>query len=149
MSVAKEREFGLLFDQSKVVYSNAHQDMKEHWDVQVDGVKFDVKAMKRISRSDSSPTNLYNFLELKNVRGNPGWLYGKADAVAFETENKWILVKLKDLQELAATKVQKIYVKKSKDSLYKLYRRFERLDLVTMVHSMDLVEISYDIICKK
>ena len=53
-----------------------------------------------------------------------------------------------DLQKLVKDKVQKEWVSSSKECLYKLYRRKGRKDTVTMVHNMDLVEISYKIINK-
>lgn len=148
MSVEKEKEFADLFKNHEVKFSTRQQDMFEHWDVKVAGIKFDVKAMKRINRSDENPTNLFNFIEIKNVRGNKGWAYGDADAFAFETKNKWLLVKKEALQKLIDEKVTHEKVDKSYKSLYKLYTRFGRQDVVTMVHSMDLVEIAYKIINK-
>jgi hypothetical protein len=148
MSVEKEKEFASLFKGCNIVYPTREQDMFEHWDVEVQGLKFDVKAMKRINRSDDQPTNLFNFIELKNVRGNTGWAYGKADAFAFETKNKWLLVKKEDLQRLIQEKVSNIQVDRSFKALYKKYTRPGRQDVVTMVHNMDLVEIAYKIISK-
>lgn len=145
---SKELEFADLFPRENLKFPTREQDMFEHWDIEVDGVKFDVKAMKKISRRDSAPTNLFNYIEIKNVHGNKGWAYGDADAFAFETELKWILVKKEDLQKLVKDKVKKEWVSSSKECLYKLYRRKGRKDIITMVHNMDLVEISYEIINK-
>lgn len=148
MSKLKEKEFADLFPRSILVYPSREQDMFEHWDICIDGVKYDVKAMKKISRGDDLPTNIFNFLEIKNVRGNKGWVYGDADAFAFETHNKWIIVLKEDLQNLIKTKVKKVWVNKSSDCLYKLYRRSGRKDCITMVHNMDLVEVSHTLISK-
>lgn len=148
MSVEKEKEFARLFKNCTIIYPTIEQDMFDHWDLEIDGVKFDVKAMKKINRRDEEPTNLFNFVELKNVKGKIGWLYGEADAFAFETKNKWLLVKKDDLQNLVLEKVTSERVTKSHQSLYKIYTRFGKKDEVTMVHNMDLVEIAYKIINK-
>ena len=149
MSKHKETEFADLFPKEYIRYPSKEQDMFEHWDIEVQGIKFDVKALKKINRRDSDTTNLFNFLEIKNVRGNTGWAYGDADAFAFETQNKWILVYKKDIQSLISEKVQKEWVKKSSECLYKLYRRAGRKDCITMVHNMDLVERSFKILSKE
>lgn len=149
MSKYKETEFADLFPKENLRYPSKEQDMFEHWDIEVQGIKFDVKALKKINRRDSDTTNLFNFLEIKNVRGNAGWVYGEADAFAFETQNKWILVYKKDIQSLISEKVQKEWVQKSSECLYKLYRRAGRKDCITMVHNMDLVERSFKILSKE
>lgn len=113
MSRDKEREFADMFPKETLKYPTKQQDMFEHWDVEVQGIKIDVKAMKRINRRDDSPTNLFNFIEIKNVRGNLGWAYGNADAFAFETEKKWIIVLKKDLHKLISEKVQREWVDRS------------------------------------
>lgn len=145
----KEIEFASLFPTSKIKYASKEEDMFGHWDLEIDGIRIDVKAMKKVSRKDSVPTNLFNFLEIKNVRGDKGWVYGDAHAFAFETLNKWIIVLKEDLQKLISEKVSKEWVKESKDCLYKLYRRYKRQDCVTMVHNMDLVEIAWKIVDKE
>ena len=43
-------------------------------------------------------------IELKNVHGNIGWLYGEANYFAFETVDYWIIVEKLLLQELIADK---------------------------------------------
>lgn len=149
MSKNKETEFADLFPKEDLRYPSREQDMFEHWDIEVRGIKFDIKALKKINRRDSDTTNLFNFLEIKNVRGNVGWVYGDADAFAFETQNKWILVYKKDIQSLISEKVQKEWVQKSSECLYKLYRRSGRKDCITMVHNMDLVERSFKILSKE
>lgn len=48
---------------------------------------FDVKSMKKSNRKDSTVDDQIHWIELQNVRGNPGWIYGKADFIAFELMN--------------------------------------------------------------
>jgi hypothetical protein len=56
------------------------QDMFEHIDIfltkEDKKYSFDIKAMKKINRYDSSPQDKMIYIEFKNVRGNEGWLYG-------------------------------------------------------------------------
>ena len=147
----KELEFASLFkDQNdkEVIFSNQQQDMFEHWDVSVNGVRIDVKGMRKINRYDIQPQNLTNYIELQNVRGNKGWLYGMADYIAFETINKWIMVKRTKLIEFIDKKVQPTFVDKASNSLYKYYQREGRKDIITMVNNIDLVEISTKVLNK-
>jgi len=39
-------------------------------------------------------------VELRDVNGDPGWLFGKADLVAFQYKNAFIVVKRDELEEL-------------------------------------------------
>jgi len=78
------KQFG---DTSK---STKEEDIHEHWDVKLD-IKFDVKAIKKTNRYDNEPNENIHWVELKNVRGNKGWLYGDANYFAFETEDYWII----------------------------------------------------------
>ena len=61
----KEKEFADLFPGENVVFANNNQDMNEHWDVEVNGIKIDVKSMKRINRRDESPLIFSTLLRSK------------------------------------------------------------------------------------
>ena len=61
-------------------------DLKEqfsHVDYVTDFGKIDVKARKRVARKDSDVQDDLVWLEFKNVQGKIGWVYGKADWIAF------------------------------------------------------------------
>jgi hypothetical protein len=65
----------------KVTPANKQQDIHEHWDffIEKDGEqsRVDVKAMKRIRRSDPYPQDKLVWIELHGVRDyDEGWLYG-------------------------------------------------------------------------
>lgn len=141
----KEIEFSNLFD--GVSFSNTSEDMNEHWDLKIE-LKIDVKSMKKINRFDDSPNENYHYVEIKNVNGKLGWLYGDADYFSFETIDYWILVSKTKLQEFIKNRVDKVYVDKASNSLYKLYNRKGRLDVITMVKTLDLVVMSSQIINK-
>lgn len=80
-------------------------------------------------------------MELKNVRGNPGWLFGKADYIAFEGEKDWIVCRRTDIIKLIDSKVTNKSIDKSR-SLYTYYQRDGRQDIVVKVLSSDLRSIS-------
>ena len=131
---------------SKVEYSTKEEDIYEHWDVKM-SIKVDVKAMKKINRSDESPNENVHYVELKNVHGKNGWLYGDADYFAFETEDYFIMVSKLKLQEFIANKCKTKELCKSPE-LYKLYSREGRMDLITLVKTIDLFYLSDKIVNK-
>jgi hypothetical protein len=135
----KEKEFSEFF--KNVGFSDKESDMIEHWDVEIK-LKTDVKSLKRIKRSDVEPNEFYHYVELKNVKGELGWLYGEADLFAFETNEYWVLVDKNDLQDFIAKKTVKSFVKNPDESLHCLYRREGRKDVITMVKTLDLMKIA-------
>jgi len=142
----KEVSFSKLF--KNTTFSGKEVDIKEHWDLSI-SFKIDVKGLKKISRSDNSTNEHYHFVELKNVQGNLGWLYGEADYFAFETDEYWVVVKKEDLQNLVKDKVSKTIVNSTDKSLYCLYSRQGRKDIITMVKTLDLVLIATQTIPKE
>ena len=134
-----EEKFAEMFDSFN--YSTKEQDIKEHWDVEIK-FKFDVKSVKKIRRNDSYHNELYHFIEIKNVNGDNGWLYGKADFFAFETFKYFIIVSKDTLQNFIAENVVKIYVDSPDKALYCLYSRAGRKDIITMITSIDLMRIA-------
>ncbi len=89
-----------------VVHSSIKEDMIGHWDFEISKTvgtnikkrKIDVKAMKKVNRSDTQPTDKYYLIELNNVGGGLGWLYGAADGFAFQTNTSFLIVPKKELQ---------------------------------------------------
>lgn len=126
--------------------SSTKEDMDEHWDVKLD-VKFDVKAVKKINRIDDETDDNIHWVELINVRGDKGWLYGNADYFAFELNDYWVIVDKKSLQDFIADKC-KAKQKSEKPELYKLYNRSGRSDVITLVKTIDLIYIAEQIIKK-
>ena len=141
-----EERFASLLEGSR--RATTQEDMKEHWDVMSDtGMKFDVKAMKKWKRSDPEPTDRIHFVELRNVNGELGWLYGEADYIAFETRSHWIVVPRKKLMYFIEG-VTENSEQTLKPAVYKLYQRNGRKDLMTVIPTMDLLAISEVIINK-
>jgi len=95
---AKEHEFASLFPSEDVVFANEHEDKYEHWDLSIKGIgKIDVKGIK------VKDENIH-FIETISRSGKPGWVFGKADIIAFETINYWILVERKKITDLIKRK---------------------------------------------
>lgn len=131
------KEMGTMAEQSfvnclrshghKIDKSRANQDMFEHWDYLVDGkYRVEVKSRKKAKRSDDSPNDSIIYVEFANVRGDPGWLYGKADFIAFERKEGFLLVNRQKLILLAESLISSQYARRP--SLYKRYQRHNRPD---------------------
>ena len=129
------------------IFSDEKTDMLEHWDLQTLKEKIDVKSLKKVRRNDDAPNDNIHWVELKNVNGNLGWLYGDADSFAFETNNSWILVDKTKLQTLIADKC-KDKTPCLKPELYKLYQRAGRKDIITLVETSELFKIAKEIVNK-
>lgn len=131
----------------KVKKSSDEEDMRSHIDYYVyNGKKkysVDVKSMKRMHRHDDVQDE-YLWIEFKNTVGNPGWLYGQCDLLAFETKDSFIVCPRKKVQKLAEELVdQTDFAGKSKWADYRVYRRPGRKDLIGMIKYEDLESISH------
>ena len=87
--------------------SSSKEDIEDHidfwWDSPKKGrIPMDAKGIKKNSRSDKSFDDSIHWLELQNVNGKPGWLYGKAEYIAFRTNTRIIFVKREKLLSFAA-----------------------------------------------
>lgn len=139
--------FASLFSNAK--RSKIEDDIYEHWDLSIE-YKVDVKAMKRIHRGGDLNENIH-WIELYGITGKPGWIAGKADFFAFETEDYFIVVDKLKLQEFIKTldlKDSNGFKITDKKELYKPYRRKDRKDLMVLVKTLDLCYISSFIIKK-
>lgn len=141
-----ENEFILLAESNgyKCRKSTRNEDITEHWDVEITKndilLKVDIKGLRKIDRNDSKPNQDYTWLEIKNVHGNVGWCYAEeVDGFFFELFDYWYYVDKKDVQTLIKEKIKKVRVLKPDDALYKLYQRTGRLDILTLVKSIDLL----------
>ena len=138
---AVERKFAGALDMfNKVSFASRDEDIFDHWDVKID-IKIDVKAMKKINREDSEPNENIHYVEIKNVHGDKGWLYGEADYFAFEMKDYYVMVSKIKLQAMIADKCKE-KIKCAKPTLYQLYSREGRYDMITLVKTVDLIFIS-------
>lgn len=111
------------------------EDIYDHIDVWVernDGneVGVDVKG-------GNHPKTIW--VEFKNVRGDKGWVYGKADFIAFDMpeEGGFSVVRREELKDYVEQNVTKEFV--TKDKAYKkFYQRKDRKDIITLLHLPDI-----------
>lgn len=82
--------------ESDIKESDPMTDKKDHIDlfVKLGGSwrGIDVKGQKNKSRHSSGDEDQSLWVELQNVYGGDGWIVGKADLVAFERSDRWIVV---------------------------------------------------------
>lgn len=113
---------------------------------------FDVKAKKKVNRDDKKAADDLNWIELKNVRGCDGWLYGEATHIAFEINEGFMLVKRTDLINLIKEKCQDSTIYPSEQhkikEIYKKYNRAGRKDVIILVPNSDLQKIQEKFIPK-
>ncbi len=129
--------------------SSRDENIDEHWDFLIEKedqkYKVEVKSAKRIHRNDSGTQSEYTWVEIHGVRPkDAGWLFGKADLIAFEKGSSFILVKRLDLLAVVNKKVNLVAkVRDSKDALYKIYSRDKRKDKLTLLPTSDIEEIKF------
>jgi hypothetical protein len=138
-----EESFAEIFD--NVDFSSAKEDINEHWDLKV-SFKIDVKGLKKRRRGDDGADETIHWVEIKNVNGKKGWLYGDADYFAFELEKYWVIVNKLTLQDYIAKNTVKEY--SIVPIVNRLYKRDGRKDVLTLVSSIDLIYMSTQFIKK-
>ena len=80
-----ETSFQDILDRRDIKYRRATLDEQyKHFDYITDRGTIDVKARKRVNRSDSSEQDELVWLEFKNTAGKKGWLASDVDLIAFE-----------------------------------------------------------------
>lgn len=156
-SIMAEQYFKILAQNMSVpiVESNSFQDRTEKWDYEIvhegNNFKVDVKCMKRISRTDTNPQDNFFWIELDRIKTNTnsiGWLYaGKADIIAFECAEDFVLVKKSNLRTIIEKLVDKnAIVHEPKDAVNKIYLRKrpkKKFDTLTLLKAQDVRKIAY------
>lgn len=75
--------------------------------------------------------------------GRPGWLYGKADAIAFELQHTFLLIRRTKLIEFCAASVNFSHpVHSAREAKYKVFSRPDRGDLITYINKKDLYHLA-------
>jgi hypothetical protein len=124
-------------------------DIHEHWDFEIrkDGYarKVEVKAMKREKRNDENLNPEWVWIEFRNVRGEVGWLFGKANWIAFETVDSFLIIDRHDLYQHVRRVVDRdAKVESARDAKYKTYTRKGRPDQITQIRLDDLKKIKLE-----
>ncbi len=130
----------------RATHAPKEADIHEHWDFEIvkDGYrrKVEVKAMKREKRTDETMSGEWVWIEFRNVRGEAGWLFGKANWIAFETENSFVIVDRHDLYQLVRRVVDRqAKVESAREAKYKTYTRKGRPDQIAQVRMEDIRKI--------
>lgn len=124
----------------EVIKSTRQEDMYRHIDFwllhESKGTKHGVDV-----KGNNLPDEIW--CEFKNVRGNPGWMYGDAHIIAFDVpeEGGFSIV---DREELAAWCEENVLpeaVTNKRDAYLKRYTRKDRADVITIVNILDLKKL--------
>lgn len=119
----------------KVEESTVHEDRTMHIDfhVTVNGNRhsIDVKSMKSMPNNISDSQAFW--IELINVNGDAGWLYGEAECIAFERRYDFVIVSRAKLERAMYNKV--LPLAKSYGDMRPMhgYRRQSDQSLMTIV----------------
>ena len=119
-----------------VKMSSKDENMFDHIDLYVDGESYDVKGTKRFDRKYNDRDDTI-WIESTNVKGDKGWLFGKAKYIAFLVRDEfWVLprVKLVDYIEKEITCPTVFPIKRYK----RWYSRQGMRDMVTYVYPRDI-----------
>jgi len=120
------------------VYQGSEDDDIAHTDFIIrksrQNLRVDVKGQKSVE------TLGFIWVELKNVIGKKGWLYGSADAIAFETPVMFIVVPRESLARLVEANIVDKILPYPKP--WHKYCRKDRKDLLTVVPLGDIIRIS-------
>jgi len=116
-----------------------HIDFHLYNDESLKEYKVDVKARKKVKRTDSNINDELIWVEFTNVAGREGWLNGLADYIAFEQEDHFIIFDRLGILNFCKKKVNfKNRVTQSKDAVYNIYQRSGRKDEISLIPLNDL-----------
>lgn len=145
------------YPHAKIERATRDQDMYDHIDFFVNDISYDIKSIKKRCAKDEDVDEGIIWVELRNVRGDKGWLYGKCKRIAFELRNSFAVVERTELQQL----VDSLLIDKFKhppEAYHKYGRKFnpeerERRgfdckDITTFLYLDDVREIVLEYIPK-
>jgi hypothetical protein len=112
------------------------------WKAGMPETPIDVKARKKIKRKDTATNDSFIWVEFTSVNGSKGWLYGKSEFIAFETEDNFLVVRRSALASLCERlcNTKELNQHGSKPPLYVGYQRYGRKDLVSLIKLEDILE---------
>lgn len=129
--VRAARRKGLLVNKSSHT-----EDIHEHidyWLAVKDGGKWGVDV-----KGNNLPDEIW--CEFKNVKGNPGWMYGGATIIAFDMpeEGGFAIVDRQELAFFCEKHVSTELVTDKREAYLKRYTRKDREDVITILKLHDL-----------
>ena len=131
----------------KTLKSTKEEDMSQHIDFWVfaNGKKYgiDVKGLHKNKRSDKNFDDSIQWIELQNVQGKRGWVYGDAVYIAFVTNKSVLYVPTKNLIAFSEEKTRNKPINhRIPQECYSLYQRQGRKDIIFKALTDDLRKIA-------
>lgn len=129
--------------------STEYDDIRRHVDIWWDSPKggiigVDVKGMRKNSRKDNKKDGTIQWLEIRNVQGDKGWIFGDMDYIAFITTDDVVFVKPSDLYGRVLLNIAgKELVNVLPSDFYIPYQRSGRKDIIVKVPVSELYEICH------
>lgn len=103
---------------------------------------FDIKARKKLSRSNTKESDQVIWIEFKSNSGKEGWLFGEADYLAFQNSVGFLIIPRLKLVDWCKTNIDgKTKVKNSSEAYKKVYTREGRKDLISYVTPKDIAHL--------
>lgn len=134
-----------------VRHANKSEDMNEHWDLLFKNqcfsinynseIKIDVKSQRKEKRGGKLLKD-YFIIEWKNVSGNDGWIYGKADCITYEYDGYFYIFNREELLDISHRLIN--FDKRvgtfleSKNCIYQRKNRNDQMSLVSISGLLNL-----------
>jgi hypothetical protein len=121
--------------------SSIKVDRKDHIDFYItkNGVtkSVDIKSIRGVGSGRDK--NEYTWIELQNVNGRHGWIYGKQDLVVFERVDEWLFVDRKSMAVWIDLVVDKgRVVDRYGDPVYSVYSKDTDKSMTTLIRYSDM-----------
>jgi hypothetical protein len=120
--------------------ATSYENRVRHFDFRVCGDKVEVKAMKSPRRGMAPDPDMI-YVELRNVSGGDGWLYGDADLIAFGQRDGFLMVNRRELVRLVEWMRPRCRRSAVSGVYHTLYSRVNRDDLVMVLHIDDIAAL--------
>lgn len=108
-------------------------------------IRIEVKSIKARKRGQQPDPSIV-YLEVHNIDGHPGWIYGESDYIAFQTPTGFMMVNRMRLVEKVKHFYDKLPYVTESGLDYTLYGRFNRMDLVMVLPFSEIAVIEDKII---
>lgn len=98
-----------------------------------------------IKYRNTKGSDKWHWLEFKNSKGRPGWLYMESDFIVFERKKDYLIVNRKNLVEwtnsTSSIRHDMPRVSNSWQAKYRIYGRPHKHEAITQVQDADLLQI--------
>lgn len=146
---AVEMEFAETFTRligGQVTPTDAAEDVTRHIDLHI-ALSVDVKGARRNRRTDQNADTGIIWLEVRNVNGARGWLFGDADAIVFDIGERWLIVNRHRLADWLFTTYPPTDAAETTGAyaLHKYYKRHGRRDVIIKVRTEEVLPLGITI----